>query len=209
LIPDRLSNNPFEDWKQNLGTPVCLVASISFVRNLAEYGGNVDIFDRLTSLLHIKENTRNITVGDLANMYGSILAKGTYKDFSAIGGTVYDLVMSECAAIAQGGNDDLTLEQKITLSIGVRLLTEEVLIAKINDDDYVKAIKSQQTGRLVRKYEKMKGADGHILAVVKRVALMTPENIHLNSFMFEPILDMSGHHLVTLFKDVKGCAEKV
>ena len=207
LIPDHLSNNPFEGWKQNLDTPACLVASISFVRNLAEYGGNADVFDRLTSLLHIKENTRNITVYELAGMYGSILAQETYKDFSAIGGTVYDLVMSECAAIATGGNDDLTLEQKITLSIGVRLLAEEVLIAKINDDDYVKTINSQQTGKLVRKFEKMKGADSRILAVVKRVALMTPENIHLNSFMFEPILDMSGHHLVALFKDVRECSE--
>jgi hypothetical protein len=36
---------------------------------------------------------------------------------------------------------------------------------------------------------------------------MTPENIHLNSFMFEPILDMSGHHLATLFREVKACAD--
>ena len=33
---------------------------------------------------------------------------------------------------------------------------------------------------------------------------MTPENIHLNSFMYEPILDMSNHHLKELFKKVNG-----
>ena len=33
--------------------------------------------------------------------------------------------------------------------------------------------------------------------------MMTPENIHLNSFMFEPILDMSLHHLVTLYEEIK------
>jgi len=27
------------------------------------------------------------------------------------------------------------------------------------------------------------------------VVLMTPENIHLNSFMYEPIIDMSDEHL--------------
>lgn len=32
---------------------------------------------------------------------------------------------------------------------------------------------------------------------------MTPENIHLNSFMFEPILDISDHHLKQLYKDVQ------
>ena len=33
---------------------------------------------------------------------------------------------------------------------------------------------------------------------------MTPENIHVNSFMYEPIIDMSDDHLRKLFVDVKG-----
>ena len=35
-----------------------------------------------------------------------------------------------------------------------------------------------------------------------RVNLMTPENIHLNSFMYEPILDMSGEHLCRLYLEL-------
>jgi len=31
---------------------------------------------------------------------------------------------------------------------------------------------------------------------------MTPENIHLNSFMYEPILDMSNEHLKQLYRKV-------
>jgi hypothetical protein len=33
---------------------------------------------------------------------------------------------------------------------------------------------------------------------------MTPENIHLNSFMYEPILDMSDQHLRKLYTEVVG-----
>jgi hypothetical protein len=33
---------------------------------------------------------------------------------------------------------------------------------------------------------------------------MTPESIHLNSFMYEPILDMSDGHLRNLLKQVRG-----
>lgn len=207
LIPDRLSDNPFEDWKQKLDDPVVLVASIPFVRNLTEYVGNADLFSKLTSLLHVKEETKSITIDDLAKIYEAILAKGAYTDFSSKGGTVFDLVMSACVEICERGNDDHSLEEKITLAIGIRLVAEEVLIKAINDDDYVKSISNSQTGKLIRKFEKMDGCDGLTLATVKRVALMTPENIHLNSFMFEPILDMSGRHLVSLFKDVKACAE--
>lgn len=207
LIPDRLSDNPFEDWKKRLDDPVVLVASIPFVRNLAEYVGNTAVFEQLTSLLHIKDNTRTITVNDLSGMYGSILMAGSFKDFSATAGTVFDLVMSACGEVCKLGDDDLSLEQKIALAIGIRLLAEEVLIKKINDQEYVKSIGKNQTGKLIRKYEKSGTCDGVILTAVKRVALMTPENIHLNSFMFEPILDMSGHHLVSLFQDVKACAD--
>jgi len=32
---------------------------------------------------------------------------------------------------------------------------------------------------------------------------MTPENIHVNAFMYEPIIDMSVNHLINLYKKVK------
>jgi hypothetical protein len=40
------------------------------------------------------------------------------------------------------------------------------------------------------------------IEVLDRVQIMTPENIHLNSFMYEPIVDMSGEHLRKLYADV-------
>ncbi len=42
-----------------------------------------------------------------------------------------------------------------------------------------------------------------MLKCLDRVALMTPENIHVNSFMYEPIVDMSDDHLKKLYGDVK------
>jgi energy-coupling factor transporter ATP-binding protein EcfA2 len=207
LIRDSLSDNPFEDWKKNLTDPIVLVASIPFVRNLAEYVGNETTFTQLTALLHIKEQTKTLTIAELYAMYGSVLAEGTFSDFSDMDGTVFECVMAACEAVCSTDDDDLSLEQKIALSVGIRLVTEEVLIAKINDPDSVEQIGKNQTGKLIRKYEKLVDCDPVLLRAVKRVSLMTPENIHLNSFMFEPILDMSGHHLKTLFEDVKACAE--
>lgn len=207
LIPDNLSDNPFADWKQNLTDPVVLVASIPFVRNLAEYVGNEVAFTQLTALLHIKNQTKTLTVTDLYGMYQSVLATGSFSDFSTLDGTVFDCVMQACEAICKSEDDDLSLEQKIALSVGIRLVAEEVLIQKINDPDYVQQIGKNQTGKLIRKYERSEACDAGILRAVKRVALMTPENIHLNSFMFEPILDMSGHHLKSLFSDVMACSD--
>ena len=44
--------------------------------------------------------------------------------------------------------------------------------------------------------------DTATLRALDRVNLMTPENIHLNSFMYEPILDMSDEHLRDLWDEI-------
>ncbi len=205
LIPDHLSDNPFAGWKQNLTDPVVLVASIPFVRNLAEYVGNDVTFEQLTALLHIKDQTRTLTVSELYGMYQSVLTANSFANFGTISGTVFDLLMTACEEICKVEDDDLSLEQKIALSVGIRLMAEEVLIGEINDSAFVEQIGKNQTRKLIRKYERSGNCDPVVLRAAKRVALMTPENIHLNSFMFEPILDMSGHHLKALYGEVKAC----
>ena len=44
------------------------------------------------------------------------------------------------------------------------------------------------------------------MEILEQVAMLTPENIHLNSFMFEPILDMSLKQLYNLYNEVKALA---
>jgi nucleoside-diphosphate-sugar epimerase len=43
---------------------------------------------------------------------------------------------------------------------------------------------------------------GHEVTIATRGK--TPENIHLNSFMFEPILDMSSKKLYEVYQNVKA-----
>lgn len=205
LITDSLSQNPFENWKKGLADPIMLIASIPFVRNLAEYVGNEDVFNQLTALLHMKDNSILISVTDLHGMYLNVLAEDSFQNFSALTGTVFDLISGVCKEICNLEDDILSLEQKIALSIGIRLAAESCLIQKITEPDFVVGKSKNQTGKLIRKYQKMPDCDQDILRVMKRVSLMTPENIHLNSFMFEPILDMSGHHLKSLYADVEAC----
>lgn len=45
--------------------------------------------------------------------------------------------------------------------------------------------------------------EANAISLLEQVNLMTPENIHLNSFMYEPILDMAPEHLKTLYTEVK------
>ena len=43
-----------------------------------------------------------------------------------------------------------------------------------------------------------------VMSILDIVAMITPENIHLNSFIFEPILDMSSKKLYEVYQNVKA-----
>ena len=45
---------------------------------------------------------------------------------------------------------------------------------------------------------------GDNLKILTRVGMMTPEQIHLNSFMYEPLVDMSVRELLDLYDKVSA-----
>jgi hypothetical protein len=97
--------------------------------------------------------------------------------------------------------NEILLENKITLSIAIRLKSEEYMINKIPNSSTL-VIDSNQTSELLKHF-KATNTDKPTIIILERVNLMTPENIHVNAFMFEPLIDISVLHLVDLYKRVK------
>lgn len=202
LVTDSLSENPFIYWKDHLDDPVILIASIPFVRNLAEYTGNEESFNMLTGLLHIKPGSDAITMTNLRDEYQKVLQPGSYTDFEAAEVPVLNLIEGAVTAILAKNPDELSLEDKIAISMGIRVRAERVLIQKIAEPEWIAAINKNQTNKLIKRYRGRPDADADLLSCMQKVQLMTPENIHLNSFMYEPILDLSGYHLQSLYTEV-------
>lgn len=96
------------------------------------------------------------------------------------------------------------LESKVILSIATRLKAEAFMVGKIANQQFVDGITKNQTMQLLQKYREDFPQERSSIALVEQVNLMTPENIHLNSFMYEPILDMSPKHLKQLYAEVKA-----
>lgn len=115
------------------------------------------------------------------------------------------------------------LYDKITLSVAIRVLAERFLICTLHGSDgaglpprrlklplMIKEYKEMLSKSKPRLPDGGNGGNGvgrplppDPLATLEKVALMTPEAIHLNSFMYEPILDMSGCSLVKLYRTVR------
>jgi hypothetical protein len=68
-------------------------------------------------------------------------------------------------------------------------------------------IAGSQTGKLFQRYKdefKQDQTHQEVIKILESVNIMTPESIHLNSFMYEPILDMGIDELKSLHDKVCG-----
>ena len=195
-------NNVFNYWKDNFyNDPVMQIATIPFIRNLVEYTTGMDTpaYQALTGMLHVKPNTAALTVGDLDQQFNSVLGKAGASVNSATNLMDFiDQIANQCLNAPEAVN----FENKIVLSIATRLAAERLMITRINDSAAVAAIKGNQTSGLHDLYRKLFPDDHATNTVLRQVLLMTPESIHLNSFMYEPIVDMSDEHLRKLYAKV-------
>ncbi len=206
-------SNPFEKWRTDINKDLKIViATIPFVRNLIEYKeGDSENYITLTHLLHQKEErssplikkTSDIDLSDIENIYKDIFKD---VDFSSFDKTkkVKNIIYSEADSLisSTSTNNEIALEDKIILSIAIRLKAEEFMWSKVSDKSF---IRGAQTGTLYDRYKrefKLNLEEVENIELLEQVNLMTPENIHLNSFMYEPILDMSNLHLKSLYTEI-------
>jgi lysophospholipase L1-like esterase len=79
------------------------------------------------------------------------------------------------------------------------------MINKINNQTKIDEIYAAETAQFIPIFNEFKvtfPTEETNIQLIEQVNLMTPENIHLNSFMYEPILDMSNEHLKALYRDI-------
>ena len=179
------------------------IASIPFLRNLVEMTTGEDDarYGELTSMLHWKDGSDTITVGQLDTIYNSICQEEGQS--TAPTQLVFDLIMEQ-GEKCLGAGAGVQLENKIVLAIAIRLRSERFMIDKIADPAFVATLTANQAHGLTEEFKRRFSDEDSTIGILDRVGLMTPENIHVNSFMYEPIIDMSDDHLRKLYSDVKG-----
>lgn len=207
IVDGQYLNSAFGFWKRQLdgkNANACkriIIASIPFVRNLIEYtkGKQEPDYLLLTNLLHLKETSGNIQLSELQRIYSDVWNTKFILDDDR---TVFDFIFDEAEIIKDEETTEINLENKIALSIAIRLIAEDYMIYKITDKTAIAKIRSNQTRKLFNLF-KEEYRDHPTIPILEKVNLMTPENIHLNSFMYEPILDMDDNSLKNLYNEIK------
>lgn len=202
--------SPFRKWQGRLAEPSVLIAYIPFLRNLIEYtlgakdaAGNANAdYLQLTRMLHFKDESGALTMQDYKAVFESHLVNCTFPDID-LNQKIVDYLFATadaCEHVADGIN----LEHKIALSIAIRVWAERFMIVKIRTSDPEYDVAKKQTGELFQRFKDLFNNQIDTIGLLRRVNLITPANIHLNAFMYEPILDMGMAELVALYHDVKS-----
>ncbi|TCV82720.1 AAA family ATPase [Sulfurirhabdus autotrophica] len=192
-------------WKKKVTTnDRILCATIPFARNLVEYTREETDPDylKLTSLLHWKDDTDKITVGNYLDIYNRLF--GTRYDATNTQ-PVKDLLFTKAQEIcASTTHDGLNLEDKVLLSIAIRMQSEIFItneLRKLKGDANYWCQSESQFGNLIKEFSTL-DPSSPALRSLEKVSITVSSNIHLNSFMYEPILDLTIDHLINLYNEV-------
>lgn len=210
--------SPFIPWKNNPNL-VNVLALIPFVRNIIEYtvkdySKNKDYL-LLTSLLHIKHETNTIIFNDLLDIYNRCLNIDTFKSDIELDWKVCEALYKEADKVT---TVDCDLEYKLLLAMAIRHKAERFMFNVLENrpepitwnerresfDEFCNYLDNanNQTRELYSVVKQF--VPKRTIEILDEVNIMTPENIHLNSFMYEPLLDMDIQELLNLYSRVKN-----
>lgn len=188
----------------NNSKKIKLIASIPFYRNLTEYLLLDSEYSNLTCLLHLKStpvDTNNLKLSDVWNMIPNIFRNEFNSTFSTDNDETYlDLVNNLATEICNSPKEEIVLENKIIISMAIRLELEKFLKPILTTNNIPLECQGVQTRYWSEKAKPFLTEEQ--IKIVDGVNLMTPESIHLNSFMYEPIIDMSDWALKQLYENI-------
>lgn len=189
---------------KNIDTPKCLIALIPFARNIVEYtkGENSYEYITLTDYLHYNTNTKLLTLEALTKIMSATFHL-TNKVCKCDVGKYIDILFYEADNVFNS-DDVIAIENKLILSIAIRMKVEIFMTNELNERIKLDLdINRNQTRLLFDKYRKEYPLKCQQHEIIKKVLMMTSENIHINNFMFEPIIDLSLDYLKDLYNEVQ------
>lgn len=177
-----------------------------------------DVIETHTEIVEFLTLNKLSELAQILPLYQIYVGIATFQADVQMTDFVLDSLYTTCDTIT---TMDTLLENKIILAMAIRHKAEEYMIREISqyqgqiswrirrqtycgtNVDFLAAIAcmSNQTRELLNGYKQFGALEP--LSVLNEVNIMTPENIHLNSFMYEPILDMDIVELLDLYYKIK------
>ena len=189
----------FSNWKQllrNNSDEKKFIALIPVCRNLVElkYGVQDIKYETLCNVLHYRLNTKNILVSDINSIFVDTFNINLNVNLTK---KVFDILFEQLNTLATTNlSNSIGLDDKIILAIGIRIVME--MIFNKFEPSFV-----NQDLSLGEEFESAKQYfDSEDIKIFSKALISIPEFVHLNSFMYEPLVDIPTIVLQRIYQDV-------
>lgn len=193
----------FKNWKNN-DRNIDLIAVLPFLRNIAELQNdgnkNDNDYKTLTNFLHYNPNLEGKNITDIDTIYNNANVKHNNKSFVYLD----ELEVQMNNIISNRNLKESNLEEKIVLGIYIRIYTDRFMYKRyeyMNNAAPYLADSCQsndlfsQVSNYLNEEEKNK---------LKTAFTVAPSFIHVNSFMYEPLVDVGFEKLIEVAKDINS-----
>lgn len=186
------------------------IALLPLARNIAEYknGAEHEDYNQLTRCLHVMRG--HPTVGEVKDTIEAYTGVTRYP-FNA-GEKIHDIITDVANAIDQETDDSFSLYKNFALAMATRIQIEKYIIAHISDSQYENILTKarNQTRELLKVYNNNSPdpKKATMRTLFNRAIMMIDGSIHINSFMYEPLIDMGTWELKEAYADIKKAANE-
>jgi hypothetical protein len=203
--------NVFSEFKGKIGVSIkATIAIVPFARNLLEYSDSEFLDNCLylfyTKFVHYRPHGSQFKISSLI----ATLEKQFNDHFPSFtpNSTIYSSIDTEAKTIATQTIVSQTLEDKMIITIALRIRCEKYMYKKIlKVDSTIKdRIDEMEMGKLLEEF-KTAFPNNKNIDLLCSIDLLVPTHIHVNNFMYEPMIDYSidrfrqlFNHVVTILK---------
>lgn len=195
----------FGNYKKDAATDKSAwVTMIPFARNIVEfqYGKDYDDYKELTKALHTINN--DVTIEDIQQYIQSIVSVADTPFNRSL--SIYEAIIMHAKEVAAATSDGFSLKDNLVLAIGTRLCIERYIISKISEEDYRNAVSKERdlTRKLLILYSNNCSDPNKqtYLKMFNKAAAIVDGTIHINSFMYEPLVDIGTWEMKKMFNEI-------
>ncbi len=117
-----------------------------------------------------------------------------------------DKLLETAEGIYMSAENDIIIQNNLVLAMASRHLAERYMKSQLSrsDIDTAKQDEKNFTRQLFEQFRLKANPSDETINALDRVNLITPEHIHINAFMYEPLIDLGIDELKDLYASMKG-----
>lgn len=158
----------------------------------------------LTNILHYRPKGGSNYSGNTLNSIFKKELKFESPDLKHNRNKIYRIIFEEAKKIASARGINQNISEKIVLSIALRIASERYIYAILKKQNLIDPNKYEKKtfGKLLQLFKDNFSNKEKLIKLFDIISILTPVDIHVNGFAYEPLIDYSSIRLKSLFNSL-------